>query len=125
MPRNRNFSFFWRVVASLGAASVAVTGLVASEHHGVVQSGGLAVPGATITATHGDQKVLTTTDGNGAYSFSNLEDGIWTLQVSMLGFAKATKEIGIAPAAPSAQWELKFMSLADIKASMAPPAPEE
>src|SRR6266516_1581341 len=51
MPRNRNFSLIWRlVVASLGAASVAVTALVASEHHGVIQSRGLAVPGATITA---------------------------------------------------------------------------
>src|ERR1041385_3499676 len=111
MPRNCRFSSVWRLVV----ASATATALLASEHRGVIQSSGLPVPGATITATNGDKKVVTTTDENGVYYFPNLEDGIWTVQVSMLGFANATKEIGIAPAAPRAQWELKLQSLAEIK----------
>src|SRR5689334_1865579 len=122
MPRNYRYSSVWRLVM----ASATATALLASEHRGVILSAGLPVPGATVTAINGDKKVVTTTDENGDYSFPNLEDGVWTVQVSMLGFAKATKEIGIAPAAPTAQWELKFQSLADLKASIAtaaaPPA---
>src|ERR1041385_8867168 len=102
MPRN-TISSVWR----LFVISVTVSALFASEHRGVIQSAGLPVPGATVTAVNGDKKVVTTTDENGAYSFPNLADGIWTMQVSMLGFTKTSKEIGVAPAAPSGIWELK------------------
>ena len=119
MPRLPNYTSVWRVLAFCAA----VTALAASEHHGLVKSGGLPVPGATISATKDGKTVTTTTDANGAYSFANLEDGNWNVQVSMLGFAKAFKEIGIAPQAPSPEWDLKLMTMADFKASIAPPAP--
>src|SRR6478735_1417826 len=119
MPRLPNYTSIWRVLAFCAA----VTALAASEHHGIVKSGGLPVPGATISATKDGKTVTTTTDANGAYSFANLEDGNWNVQVSMLGFAKASKEIGIAPQAPSPEWDLKLMSMADFKASIVPPAP--
>src|SRR5436305_10868765 len=87
------------------ASCLAVSGLLASEHHGIVKSGGLPIPGATVTATQGDKKISTTTDEQGAYAFPDLADGIWTVQVEMLGFAKAANEIGIAPSAPSPIWD--------------------
>ena len=105
------------------AFCLAGTRLMASEHHGLVRSNGLAIPGATITAAQGDQKHTTTTDENGAYSFRDLPDGVWTIQVDMLGFGRFTKEVGIAPNAPSPEWDLKPASMAEILAAAKPPAP--
>ncbi len=107
------------------AACLAVTGLVAAEHHGQVVSGGLPVPGATVTATMGDKKQVTTTDDQGLYSFADLEDGNWTLTIDMLGFTKITTEVGVAPGAPGAMWEMRLLSpemiQADVAARLAPP----
>src|SRR5215469_5964283 len=100
------YTYFGRLMA----AGLAVTALLASEHHGVVKSGGLPIPGATVTATQGDKKLATTTDDQGAYSFPDLADGVWNVQVEMLGFAKTGLEIGVAPNAPSPEWNLKLLS---------------
>src|SRR5438270_4098476 len=90
------------------AAWIAVSGLMAAEHHGVVKSGGLPIPGATVTATMGDQKLVTTTDESGRYAFPYLADGTWKLDIEMLGFVKLTRDVGIALDAPSPEWDLKF-----------------
>src|SRR5262245_58608832 len=119
MPRNFKLALIWCILA----AGITGTALLASEHRGVVKANGIPVPGVAVTATQGDKKVVTTTDENGIYDFKNLDDGIWSIQLSMLGFAKTTKEIGITPAAPPAEWELKLMSLPELKAAVAPPAP--
>jgi hypothetical protein len=100
-------------------AWIAVAGLLASEHHGTVKSGGLPVPGATVTATKGDERHVTTTDENGRYSFADLKDGVWKLDIEMLGFTKLSNEVGVAFDAPAPEWTLKLMSLAEIAA---PPA---
>src|SRR5581483_8435320 len=92
--------------AMIGAMA---TGLVASEYRGVVKCGGLPFPGATVTATRGDRKVSTTTDGSGAFRFADLADGVWTIDVEMVGFEKATKEVGVALDAPSPQFDLQFL----------------
>src|SRR3954453_4004935 len=114
MPANRVNMKIGRLVA----VCLAVTGLLASEHHGVVKSGGLPIPGATVTATQGDKKLVTTTDDQGAYSFPNLADGVWNVQVEMLGFAKLSNEVGIAPNAPAPSWGVKLLSAADLKTSL-------
>src|ERR1700704_519664 len=97
--------------------------LAASEHHGMVKFGGLPVPGATITAVQGAQRVFAVTDQQGAYSFADLADGVWNLQVEMLCFATLKQEVAIAPNSPSPEWELKLLPLEEIKASAPPPAP--
>src|ERR1051325_6319529 len=121
MAANPYLTYLGRLIV----ACLAVAGLFASEHHGIVKSGGLPVPGATVIATMGDKKVATTTDDNGAYGFPNLEDGVWTLNIEMLGFAKVTREVAVAPEAPSGQWDLKLLSAdamkAAIAAALAPP----
>jgi Carboxypeptidase regulatory-like domain len=116
MALNRISSHSLRVLA----AWIAVSGLMASEHHGTVKSGGLPVPGATVAAIQGDQRQVTTTDENGKYSFADLKDGVWKIEVEMLGFAKLSNEVGIAYDAPAPEWNLKFLPLADI---VKPPAP--
>src|SRR5215469_13459366 len=102
------------------AAWLTVAALVASEHHGTVKSAGLPLPGVTITMTEGDKKLVTTTDERGAYSFPDLADGVWNLEIEMFGFAKITRIIGIAPNAPSPDWELKLLSLDALKQEVAP-----
>src|ERR1035438_3084175 len=94
--------FHTKDLGRLWIACVAVTGLMAAEHHGVVESGGLPIPGATITATQADKKLVTTTDDQGVYAFPELADGTWKIEVEMLGFAKATLDVGIASDAPPA-----------------------
>src|ERR1035438_2864532 len=115
MAANRIFNIFLRTFA----VCMVVTGLMAGEHRGTVQSGGVPLPGVTVTATLGEKKVTTTTDDNGAYAFPNLDDGVWTLHFEMLGFGPLTKEVGVAPDAPSAQWEMKFLSAEEIRAAVA------
>ena len=36
-----------------------------------------------------------------SFSFADLADGTWTLEVEMLGFAKLTREVGVAHDAPA------------------------
>jgi hypothetical protein len=123
MAHNHLYNFFGRLLI----ACIAVSGLVAAEHHGQVMSSGLPVPGATVTATMGDKKQVTTTDEQGVYSFADLEDGNWTLTIDMLGFTRITTEVGVAPGAPPAIWEMRMLSpemiQADVAARLAPPAP--
>src|SRR5690349_19086842 len=64
-----------------------------AEHHGTVQSGGLPIPGATVTAIQNDQKLVTTTDEQGRYAFANLPDGVWTIRVEMFGFVTLSHEV--------------------------------
>ena len=116
MAAHRIYLYLGRLLT----AGLVVSVLIASEHHGVVLSSGLPIPGATVTATLGDKKLVTTTDAQGAYSFHDLPDGNWTIRVEMLGFAPLTKEIGIAPDAPSPQWDLQLLNLAAIRQSIAP-----
>ncbi|HTS61335.1 MAG TPA: carboxypeptidase-like regulatory domain-containing protein [Candidatus Acidoferrales bacterium] len=115
MALHRIFPLFVRFLA----AWIAVAGLMASEHHGTVKSAGLPVPGATVTATNGEQRQVTTTDENGKYSFADLKDGVWKIEVEMIGFAKLSNDVGIAFDSPAAEWNLKFLPLAEI---VAPPA---
>src|SRR5271157_3383610 len=122
MAANSLFKHLGRLMA----ACIAVSGLLAAEHHGTVKSGGLTVPGATVTATQGDKKLVTTSDDDGAYSFPELADGTWTIDVEMLGFGKLTRDVGIASDAPPADWDLKLLppgaNLAPTPAAPAAPA---
>src|SRR5260370_33941940 len=95
----------------------------ASEHHGVVKFAGLPVPGATITATMGDKKMVAVTGPDGLYTFPDLADGVWNLQVEMLCVSPVKMEVAAAPNSPSPQWELKLLPFDEIKAAAPPPAP--
>lgn len=101
---------------SFVAALMAAVSLVASEQHGEVTFGGLPVPGATVTATQGEKKFTAVTDPQGAYSFPDLADGVWTIQVEMLGFAPVHGEITAGQGTNPAMWELKMLPLEQIHA---------
>jgi len=61
-----------------------------------VRSGSQPIPGATLTATQGDQKYSTVTDGDGHYSFPPLKEGTWAVEISMFGFAPVKQEVDYA-----------------------------
>src|SRR5580658_1069584 len=63
---------------------------------GFVRSGSQPIPGATLTATQGDQKYSTVTDGDGHYSFPPLKEGTWVVEVSMFGFGPVKQEVDYA-----------------------------
>src|SRR6516225_6932477 len=75
-------SFWLRSVICFGIG-VMVSLLPAAERHGQVKFGGLPLPGATVTAQQGDKKITAITDPGGHYSFPDLPDGAWTIQVEM------------------------------------------
>ena len=93
--------------------------LTASEQHGVVKSNNEPVPGATVTAAQGDKKFTTSTGDNGEYSFADLPDGIWTISVEMLGFAKLSREVAVNADAAAPTWDLKMVSLSALDADIA------
>lgn len=86
----------------------------AAEHHGRVTFGALPVPGATVTATRGSNRVAAITDLQGNYSFPGLADGTWDVTVEMLCFAPLRKSIEVIPGAQAAEWELKLLPLNEL-----------
>jgi hypothetical protein len=99
----------------------------ASEYHGQVTFAGLPVPGATVTATQGTKTVTVTSDGLGNYSFADLADGAWTIEVRMSGFEVMTAKVTIVAGAAAGQWALKMeptaQLLAEAVAEKAEPPP--
>lgn len=80
---------------------------------GAVKSGSFALPGVTVTATNTltGQKVTTTTDVDGTFSFAIPADGRWVIRAQMPAFANATQEVLIKDGARSAQADLEMMLL--------------
>ncbi len=99
--------------------------LWATEVHGQVKFGGLPVPGATVTASQGGKNFAAVTDAMGNYSFADLADGAWAFKVEMLGFSPINQDVTLAstPAgATASDFDLKMMSLDEIKAIAGPAA---
>ena len=105
-------------IAWLSVASLAM----ASEYHGQITFGGLPVPGTTVTvtATQGSKKAVAITDAQGVYSFPDLADGTWTIDIEMTGFAPVKQEVTVAPNAPAGTFEMKLLSLDQIRAAAKP-----
>src|SRR4029077_4843479 len=105
-------------------ACLFVTSLAeASEYRGQVTFGGLPVPGATITATQGSKHIVTITDQQGQYSFADLADGTWTIEVAMTCFAMIKQDVMIPSNTPVARWELRLLPLDQIMAGIKPVVP--
>ena len=114
--RTRNSLRLLSALAWLAVSSVTL----ASEYHGQVTLGGLPVPGATVTAQQGEKKSAAVSDTQGLFSFPDLADGSWSIQVDMTGFAPIKQDVTVAPDAPAVKWELKLLSLDQIRAAAKP-----
>ena len=104
-------------------AWLSIAGLaMASEYHGQVTFGGLPVPGTTVkvTATQGNKTAVAITDEQGVYTFPDLADGKWTIEIEMTGFAPVKQEVTVAPNAPAGAFEMKLLTLGQIRAAAKP-----
>lgn len=109
------------LIVALGTCSVALR----AEHHGSVKFGGLPVPGAAVTATHGNKRFSAISDQEGAYAFADLSDGVWTIRVEMLCFEPAERELAVTAGTPASEWELKLLPFEAIQASAVPAEPPQ
>lgn len=93
-----------RVIAALlsGALAAAVAARparAAADLTGRVLFAGLAVPGAVVTATHGDRTFSTVSDESGAFRIANPDDGTWTIRVEMRGFVTVSRDVTLPQSA--------------------------
>src|ERR1700733_2276226 len=77
------------------------------------------VPGATVIATKGERQVTTVTDEQGAFTFADLENGVWTIRVEMPTFVPQSHEAPV-PADTPAVWTLTLKPLEELTAGRAP-----
>ncbi len=108
-----------RVLRWFAVACVSILSLAASEYRGQVTFGGAPVPGATVTATQGGKKFAAVTDQQGDYSFPDLTDATWTIEIEMTGFSTMKQQVTITPKAAAGNWELKLLPLDQIQAQAA------
>jgi len=96
-------------------ACLAISSLAkASEYHGQITFGALPLPGATITATQGSKKFVATSDNQGIYSFADLTDGSWKIEVEMSCFATVDQDVTIAANMPAITFDLKLLPIDQI-----------
>ena len=78
------------------------------------------MPGAAVTATLGDKKIVTITDEQGIYKLTDPADGTWTIRVEMLGFSPLTQDVTIAAGAPLPTFALKVLPFEEITRGLPP-----
>ena len=118
LAAKRRPGLVWRLIA----VGVVAGALAASEYHGSIVTNNVPVPGATVTATHEGEKLVTTTDDRGVFRFPSIADGVWKMQVDMMGFASDTHEVGVAADAPSPKWNLRLFTEEEAAAPSSGPA---
>jgi hypothetical protein len=84
------------------------------EHSGQITFGGEPVPGATVVATAGDTRLVTSTDDQGVFRLPDATVGVWTLRVEMLGFEPLTREIAVTAEPQPSAWTLTLRAFNDI-----------
>jgi len=93
------------LLLALGASLYAQNSVTSA---GIVKFGGQPLPGATVIATQGDHRVVTTTDESGAYELPDLAPGAYTVEVQMFGFQTARKQIQVASGSQATDWSLEL-----------------
>jgi len=88
-------------------AAIAAGTLAAADERGSVTSAGLPIPGAIVTATLGEVKLVTSTDDSGSYVFEDLGPGAWTIEIQAFGFDRSSRILNV-PAAGTLAWDLKL-----------------
>jgi hypothetical protein len=97
----------------------------ASEYRGQITFGGFPVPGANVTATQGSKKISVVSDADGVYTFDDLANGPWKIEIEMQCFAKLDAQVTVAPNMVPAKWELTLLPIDQLmarsKLTQAPP----
>jgi hypothetical protein len=84
--------------------------------HGVVKSGNMSLPGATVTAanTLTGKKVTTSTDVDGSYSVQVPSDGRYVVRAQMAAFAPVTQEVRVNDANRNLEANLELILLSRV-----------
>ena len=84
--------------------------------HGVVKSGNMPLPGATVTAanTLTGQKVTTSTDVDGSYSLQVASEGRYVLRARMAAFAPVTQEVRVNATSCDVEANLELILLSRV-----------
>jgi hypothetical protein len=77
---------------------------------GVVRAGSQFIPGVSVVATLGTEKLSTSTDEAGRYSLSTNTAGNWEIEVSLFGFATQHKSVTVTDQPARADWSLELQS---------------
>jgi len=84
----------------------------------VVKFGGQPIPGATVIASQGERRTLTTTDETGRYEFLDLASGAYWLEVRMFGFQPARRQVQTgAPGSSALEWNLELLPKPAVQAT--------
>ncbi|MGH9614542.1 MAG: TonB-dependent receptor [Bryobacteraceae bacterium] len=87
---------------------LAVSGATVDAQSGFVRSANQPIPGATVTATQGSAKVVTTTGPDGSYAFPSMPSGSWTVTVQMFGFTPAKQEVAFSTTPKQVDFNLQL-----------------
>src|SRR5580658_6657576 len=69
---------------------------LAFAQSGTVTSGGQPIPGVIVRATLGERALTTATDENGAFQFTGMLPGTWSVEAEMFGFDPLKRDVVIA-----------------------------
>ncbi len=87
---------------------------------GVVRSGGQPIPGATVTAICGPDKIDTVTDDAGRFTMGGLPESLCSFSISMFGFEPAQRQLTASDA--PLNFDLKLQTRATLAQVPAAPA---
>jgi hypothetical protein len=92
--------------------------------HGIVKSGNMPIPGASVSISVGSssEKISTWTDVDGSYSAPVPSSGSYTVRVQMVAFANSTRQVVIDATHQTVQANFELILLSRSKE--APPSPE-
>src|ERR1700685_2123177 len=109
-----------KMIALLGVYLPLALNQLAMAQSGTVKAQGQPIPGVTVKATLGERALVTVTDEDGAFKFTGMTPGTWTVEADMFGFDHFSKDVPIADAPVTIDLTLQLGARAEpIKA----PAP--
>lgn len=104
-----------RLLGVMICVLLCVVSAYADQQRGQVLSNHFPVPGATVTLTQGKVQFSTVTNHDGWYVFPNLAPGAWSIHISLPLFAPVDAQVTVGPGSQPLQWNLKVLSLDDIR----------
>src|ERR1700733_8022084 len=104
----------WQLLRPLVVLVAAAAFCAAAAQKGNVKFAGQPVPGATVAATRDGTTQTTVTDQQGDYSFPDLSEGEWVIQVTMRGFQPIERPVKVAADKPAEMWTLTMLPLTAI-----------
>ncbi|MGE0393491.1 MAG: carboxypeptidase regulatory-like domain-containing protein [Vicinamibacterales bacterium] len=105
-----------RRLTSFALLLVALAGhlLAAADLTGRVATGSVPVPGATVVISREGREHTTSTDLDGVFRFTAIDDGSWSLKVEMPGFAPAAQDVVVPVNGEPPVIALNLMSLDEM-----------